>query len=336
MSVLGPTDHNGPTAAEPHDQTDFEQQETEAVANAISQAMPWAVSFLLHAGLVLLTLFIVWSTLRHSESDEVIIPIARLSQKPDAPLSMQTAQRIQSTSSLSRRSVSPVQSPSKMNFNTKVDMTTRLVGVAGSSAAKNSPFALSIRPRDAFKVSFYGTGGNARRLAYLVDASGSLIDSFPFVIQELKRSIGELGEEQSFTVIFFQNNDAIEVPPRGLRKATAQTKARVLQWIDPATRNITPIGQSSPIKAVHQALRYRPQLLFILSDNITGAGRFEINQTVLLKQISSANVANTKISTIQFLHADPLTRVGLKGTLELIAGRTGGTYKFLDARELGL
>jgi len=55
---------------------------------------------------------------------------------------------------------------------------------------------------------------------------------------------------------------------------------------------------------------------------------------MLLSQIAKANRGNTRINTFQFLYPDPLTRAGLKGTMELISETSGGIYKFLDGREL--
>ena len=99
---------------------------------------------------------------------------------------------------------------------------------------------------------------------------------------------------------------------------------------------MTPKGLSNPVKALRLALRYRPQLLFVLSDNITGQGRYEVDQRRLLASIERENKSATKINTIQFVYPDPLEKFSLKATLQLIAERTGGIYKFLDARELGI
>jgi len=146
-----------------------------------------------------------------------------------------------------------------------------------------------------------------------------------------------LNEAQAFTVIFFQGDKAIEAPPRGLKKATPQTKQRVMEWIDPISGNIIPAGgDTDPVPALKQALRYKPQLLFMLSDNITGRGKYELIQKSFIAEVNKANVAATKINTIQFLYPDPLTRYGFKGTLELVAGESGGIYKFVDGRELGI
>ena len=65
-----------------------------------------------------------------------------------------------------------------------------------------------------------------RRQVYLVDASGSLIDTLPFVLRELQQSISKLSDQQKFTVIFFQGKDVgLKVPPS--RRATADVKQSV-------------------------------------------------------------------------------------------------------------
>lgn len=318
-----------------------EPQEEEAsvgeeVGATMIAMMPWAISVLFHAGLVLLAIFIVWSTIVNVEEEEVIVPLVNLSATPGVPLEVTQRQKMKKESS--SRKVSKVTKPEKTSLvKSRVDMKTTLIGVTGASGAKGTPFGANIGVGSGFKTSFFGSGGNARRIAFLVDASGSLIDTLPFVILELKRTIQKLSEKQAFTVIFFQGDSVIEVPPSGLKKATGETKTRVSEWIDPSQHNVHAGGKTNPLKAIQTALRYRPQLLFILSDNITGSGQYQINQDRLITEIERANKSKTKINTIQFLYPDPLSNVpGKRGTLELIAERTGGIYKFVDARELNI
>ncbi len=307
----------------------------EEVNATLMSLLPWGISIIFHAGLVLLAVFIVWSTVTSVDEEEVIVPVIRLSQTPGAPLQMKTTQRVQRTSSAARRSVSRSTATSTALRST-VDTRNTLIGVTGGSAGKASPFGTDVAGAGQFKTSFFGAGGNARRIVFLVDASGSLIAELPFVILELKKTIQQLSEKQSFTIIFFQGDSVIEVPPRGLKKADAQTKQRVTDWIDTSNHNIVAVGKSSPIKALRTALRYKPQLLYLLSDNITGEGRYEVDQRRLLREIEEANKSNTKINTIQFLYHDPLTEFGLKGTLELISNRSGGVHRFVPESELGI
>ncbi len=187
-------------------------------------------------------------------------------------------------------------------------------------------------------ASFVGlTTTNARRIVYVIDASGSLIASLQVVIRELSRSLRELTAKQSFSIVFFQQDRALAVPPGDrLLQATSEEKRRALEWID---RNIIPNGNSNPLPALRKAIRLQPDVIFLLSDNITGAGQYEIDQEELLAELERLNPRDPRsgrrsvqINCIQFLDPDPLQ------TLPRIASAHGGPngFKFLDRRELGL
>ena len=150
----------------------------------------------------------------------------------------------------------------------------KIIGALGGGGGKPSAFAAVSVGGASFETQFFGVGGNAKKIIYVVDASGSLIDTFPFVIMELKRSISELKDAQSFTVIFFQGEDHIEVPPPRLKKATSENKLKVIEWVDPASGNVIPTGLSNPVKAITRALQYQPELIFLLSDNIPNPGHY--------------------------------------------------------------
>ncbi len=331
----GVTSQKGP-ANPAEDEAEVEEQETvgDEVNAVLLSLMPWGISILFHVGLVLLAIFVVWSTIDPlTQEEEVVIPIARLSVTPGAPLTMKvTKKKIKSKQRVMTKSVR--QTPT--NLSNKVDAKIPLIGASGGSPGKASPFGTTVRIESGARATMYGSGGNARRIAYVIDASGSLLDAMPFVINEIKRSVSELSDQQTFTVVFFQGDDVIEVPPKGMKKATSDLKQQVIKWVDMASGNIVPRGSSNPVKAITRALRYKPQLVFLLSDNITGRGQYEMNQKRLLDEIKKANTAHTKINTIQFLYPDLLTAVGLKPTMELISDSTGGIYKFVDGRELGI
>ncbi len=177
---------------------------------------------------------------------------------------------------------------------------------------------------------------NTPKIAYVVDASGSLMDTLPFVIQELKKTINELSDQQSFTVIFAVDGKALEIPPSGLKQATPELKEHVIAWLNPRAGNIAPGGATDLLPSISQALGYRPQLLYILSDNVTGRGQHEREQKALAAEIERANTGGTKINTIQLFYPDALTAYGFEPTLKIISDKTGGVYKFVDAGELGL
>ncbi len=304
--------------------------------DALTRLLPWTVSILLHVGLVLLALFVVWSTVLASQDEQIIIPTARLSATPGAPLQIKKTPRLKADP-IARRTVSPMRNKTPLQLLTQPRSDATLVGVLGSSGDAN-PFETTISGGGELRAQFLGSGGNARRIAFVIDASGSITAELPELITALKRSINQLSARQQFTVIFFQGNDVIEIPPLGIndKPATPKTRQMVFDWLDRYKDYLSPGRGSDPIRALRLAFKYEPQLVFLLSDEITGQGRNEIDQARLLNDIERINRTGTKINTLQFIYEDPLLKAGLRGTMELIAERSGGKYTFVSGSDLGI
>jgi VWA domain-containing protein len=304
--------------------------------DALTTYGPWAVSIVMHIGLVLLALFVVWSTVIANQQEQIIIPTARLSATPGAPLQIKQMPRLKADP-IARRTVSPLRDKSPVQLLSQPKSDASLVGVLGASGDAN-PFEATISGGGELRAQFLGSGGNARRIAFVIDASGSLIDTFPFVIRELKRSISQLSPRQQFTVIFYQGDDVIEVLPHGIdtKRATSAIKQQVAEQLAQDKHFVSPQGSSNPVRALRKAFGYRPQLVFLLSDAITGQGQYEIDQRRLLEEIERVNRSGTKINTIQFLYPDPLLKAGLRGTMELIAEQSGGTYTYFSKPDLNI
>jgi hypothetical protein len=207
-----------------------------------------------------------------------------------------------------------------------------------SDATMQSPSAPFAPQRSDGQVEFMGLNAtNARRIVYVVDASGSMITWMQTVVDGLIRSLDGLTPEQDFTVIFSQGDRVLVVPPTNqLHIANEKQKLRAVQWIE---ENVIPGGSSNPVKAIEKALRLNPDVVFLLSTNITGRGIYEIDQQQLLQRLDELNPADpdtgrrdARINCIQFLDPDPLQ------TLKKIAARHGGPngYKFVDREELGI
>lgn len=307
----------------------------EPVEDAMTRYLPWAVSVSIHIGLVLLALFVVWSTVMANQAEQIIIPTARLSATPGAPLQIKQTPRLKADP-IARRTVSPLRDKSPVQLLSQPQSDAALVGVLGASGDAN-PFEATISGGGELRAQFLGSGGNARRIAFVIDASGSLIDTFPFVIRELKRSINQLSPRQQFTVIFYQSDNVIEVKPFGIdkKRATSAIKQAVLEQLADKYL-VSPGGSSNPVRALRKAFSYRPQLVFLLSDAITGQGEYEIDQQRLLKEIENVNRSGTKINTLQFIHEDPLVKFGLEPTMKLIAEQSGGVPTFVTEADLNI
>lgn len=339
--------------AAPETQDDQDTFEDRLLAHAI----PWGISAAFHAGMVLLTVFLVWTSAAKPLENEVIVPMSRLSLNPGASVQHELKTRT-SQNTQSGGTIIGARTVTSSGGGNSGDRTggargqfgkgsignesggggnTGLIG-CGFDSIKTSPFGKGLSTAMGPASSFVGNGGNGARVVYLIDASGSLIEVMPLVVMELKRSIHALTPQHSFTVIFFQGSEPREVTvgPRGLKKITPEIKKQVCDWIDCDAGNIVPSGRSNPVKAIKLALSYQPDLIYLLSDNITGKGRYEVDQRQLLRAIQDANRGNTKINTIQYFRPDPLTEQGMTGTMELIANRSKGNYHYVDGRRLNI
>ncbi|MEX2673597.1 MAG: hypothetical protein WD294_15975 [Phycisphaeraceae bacterium] len=321
-------------AAPPEDTDEPEEElleEEHAPPSAMWVVLPWMTSLLLHVAVIVLGLVLVWSVMIIEEEQEAIVPIARLSENVGGALAQSDSEQFDAAQDVREVDSEEVDTEDSMEEMDLSENEVELVGLSGGGAGGSlAPFGTTSSGGEA-GAEFYGTGGNARRIAYVIDASGSMIDTMPFVLEELKRSISELSDRQEFTIIFYQADGATEVPPQGWKPANDEFKRRVADWVTLEHGNLSPRGSTNPQPALRLVMRYRPELLFVLSDNITGSGRYEINREELLSMLKQTNPnQRTAINTIQFIYPDQLE------TLKQIAEEHGGIYKFITEADLGL
>ncbi len=296
--------------------------------------VPWVVSLGLHAGVIALGFLLTWTVVSLNDDEEPVVVRAELDALTYDPLVSLDArpQTLEEATPVSRVPAEPLDARlaellAELDVS-PVSLERELAPASGSisftAAAGESP------------ASFVGlTTSNARSVAYVIDASGSMIRSLPIVLDRLQRSLGTLSDEQTYAVIFFQRDEALMAPPNRLQPATAQATRRTLDWI---AEHVIPAGGSNPVAALEKALGLRPDVIFLLSENVTGSGEFEIDQEDLLALLDRLNPIRrdgrraTRINCVQFLDPDPLDTLGR--IAEQHGGRDG--YKFLSRRELGL
>lgn len=121
-----------------------------------------------------------------------------------------------------------------------------------------------------------GRGQQARLIIYILDRSGSMIESFDELRRELKRSIGRLQPGQHFNVLWFSSGPAEELTTVPW-EATPANKARTFARID----QIVASGQTDPSDALKRGFAYRPDIVFFLTD----AFEFEPEVVDLVQQL---------------------------------------------------
>ena len=182
--------------------------------------------------------------------------------------------------------------------------------------------------QDRVGASFAGlVSGNATKVAYVVDASGSMVGSFPAIVDEVERSLMRLEPTQRFTVICFRKDGALPLEgDPALRAASRAERDDAVRWL---RTKVVPAGRSSPIEALAMALRSGADCVFLLSTTVTGPGSHELDRASMLALVDRLNPRDpaggrrrATIQCIQFLEADP------GGTLEAIAAEHFGEGGF--------
>jgi hypothetical protein len=196
-------------------------------------------------------------------------------------------------------------------------------------------------PDDSGPLSFPGTGGifdpsgnnggprtigdpanrrAATSIAYVCDASGSMMAKMSALKLELSRAIMKLRPWQEFSVIFFQDEQPTLLSP-SLVRAIPENKAAALAFLDGVATN----GRTDPIPGIRKAFAQHPQIMFLLTD-----GDFPQNDAVLAEIHRLEKQEHVVIHTIAFTDSDNHD-VEYLSLLKQVAKETGGTFKKVDA-----
>jgi len=312
----------------------------EEIAHTGEKLVPWGISVLLHLSIGLLAMFAVWSIQTKVEPEEPIVVTIHPTH-PDA------TQKLYETAELETDADSDFNDPSRMTpqqMETPANPMDQITLIGATSielpnvvkplprGTASTKGILDVGDKDGRGGEKPANAGRPDSIVYVIDASGSMTESFAFVQKELLAAVDKLAENQRFTIIFFQQDTAIAMMPAGLHKATEKAKdiARASVGLDVC--EVQPRGSSNPTKALQLAIAYRPDAIVLLSDNITGTGRYAVELSDLLTDIErtrkARGAANTRIHTVQFLRPDP------QQALQRIAQVTGGSHRFVAEHQV--
>ncbi|MBT3279243.1 MAG: VWA domain-containing protein [Phycisphaerales bacterium] len=194
-------------------------------------------------------------------------------------------------------------------------------------AAKPSP--LPAKP----KCSFLGVGTNDDNVLYLIDRSGSMLDTFDEVKLEMILSISQMSSTQKLHTILFKGDKPQEPKLKTIpAELTDENKLVIAKFLN----NVVPIGRTDPIPAIMRAYEIasakettgKTTTIYLLTD-----GLFPDNTTLVqtIKTLQAALPAGktVKINTILYSNK-PAEAVKV---MEEIATLTGGEYKFVPQED---
>jgi hypothetical protein len=205
------------------------------------------------------------------------------------------------------------------------------VGGLGSDAAVATPFgAPGAAAAQAPKTMFMGVSGNARKIVYVCDASGSMVGlKFQSLKGELEKSVRDLVPIQSFNVIFFNEERPIMLT-KDLIPASSQNKNQLLTFLTSAE----PRRGSDPIPSLRYAMTQKPDLLYLLTDGDFLRDGTPINDQVIRELQWLNRDKHVKINTIAFPSGSGEGQEDYLKTLKQIAADSGGVFREVASGDL--
>lgn len=348
--------------------------EGDGVRAKMRTVMPWVLSLGAHAGVLILASLTVFAIKAVADKREASVPdmavgqdeIEGLEHKAPGPVGVEVGPlgegAMPPPDDLAPALPTPPsvpQGPGRMAQSSAVAQFVR-----GPSAAQGvHGRGTGTHGNGIFNVGTGDRGGEkggqraANRIVFLVDASGSLVDTLPFVVESLSRQIeSDLDGKRKFNVIFFSgaglNQEVGAVKglaalfPSRLESASPGNQIRAVEWI----HRVQAGGCGDPLSAFRKALDMDPDQIHLLSDNITGTGIWEMHQDKFMDEAlkayrkaqarrQGAGGGRIDIKTYQFVYRDPVEQIGKEPTLLRLAKDTGGDtadYHFVTAHSLGL
>lgn len=223
-------------------------------------------------------------------------------------------------------------------------LTGAVFDAAVAAPASASEALARAEPQVARSVSFAGVQAQAAgRIVYVVDASGSMVNSHAFVRARLIQSINRLSPTQRFTIILARTQPeaaGVEIMPSDGRdplvRALPSSKAAAVEWM----REVVVGGRSAPLEGLERALSLepRPDLVFLLSRGFLRTGGAWPGVETALGELDALNPRSRRtgqravvVKTLQFLDDDP---TGLMQAIGEAQGDGPGSFRVLTLDDL--
>lgn len=197
----------------------------------------------------------------------------------------------------------------------------------GSAAPAPPPPGGGGRPKlpiGQAKVRFYGVEGVGTRFVFALDHSDSMrLGRLRSAKAELIESLGAIGPSHQFHILFFNTRVApIDLAGRGrVAFGTEENKRLAARRV----RSVSANGGTDRKAALDYALRFRPDVVFFLTDDDTPMTAGE------MAEILGRAVGAVTIHTVEFGQGPDHGRNNL---LTELATRTGGERCYVDTTRL--
>jgi DNA-directed RNA polymerase subunit RPC12/RpoP len=321
----------------PVEEEELEEEEESQVMGTMAALMPWVLSVFFHAGLFLimaLLVIVIGAAKDKKIGEDVFVNSEVFSDDPGGRINpgdnnpeKEATQEMETTSKQWARSESQVVSNAD-----STDMELTIAGLGGGGAAGGSLASQGLSSGGSGagpKGKFFGHGGNAHHIVYVIDRSGSMAmrGTFDTVCREMIRSISELNPVQTFHIILFGDGRTIENPPQALVEASHERKEQAVEFLAKQRAQ----GQTDPIPALKRAFdvlsradkRKRGKIIFLLTDAV-----FTADNDVVIRTIRSRN-RGQKVHINTYLYGGQQEKEAID-VMQKIAKENGGKFKIIQ------
>ncbi|MEM9110343.1 MAG: FHA domain-containing protein [Planctomycetota bacterium] len=225
------------------------------------------------------------------------------------------------------RPLDPPQPPSNANRTTP-DPIRQPTGVPGGSDRTTTNPSIDSTPTLQPSTDNTASEQPPARIVFLVDASGSLIDSLPQMLVWLNRALQTVEADERFAIYFFKAGEPISIKPEGMLAPSREVLNQINKdWLDPNSAPIFPSGRSNPSDAIAAALKLEPTDIYLLSDNAFAAHQGDTTPEQALSLVKQAlGDSEARVHGVQFFYR------GDNSVLETLANQTDGTFEFVRGR----
>ncbi len=176
------------------------------------------------------------------------------------------------------------------------------------------------------KSPFMGVSGNAHRIVYLCDATGTMMNVFDDLRVQLRKSIDVLKPIQSFNVLFFQDDSFLFMDKANLLPATPENKRKAYEFLEQSVAR----GSTNPIPAIRAAFAQnpQPQLIYVLTDGFDAVSSYQ----EVIDEFKKLNPQKkVKVNTIMIKASE---EPELEKVLQTIANDNGGLFKIVRKQDM--